>query len=849
VAAKQKIVFLFFLFSLSGKSVFAQKEANYWIFGTSHVIDFNTNPPTHLNNFPVILNNEGVGTICDKDGNFLYYSMGADLYDRNYQITPNGTGLLGHWSSTHSAMFIPKPGNPDVHYLFTVGVDRYEEPDYKGLNYSIINKCENGGKGDIIEGKKNILLLKKTAEKMAATSHANGTDVWVATIELGTSNIHAYLVTDEGVNPTPVISDAGCFFDSSLDIVSTGQIAFSVDGTKFVMALKNINYTWHGAVCEGHVRIYDFDSATGKFHKTNKNVCMNTVYGVALSPDNRYLYGTCYNDNIFAQWDLNYEPAEDIIIANKLIFSKPRHIEESVYEQQLGMLQYGPDGYLYTGGLHRVKYPDSVANKGGFELHKPLPLPLTTRIGLPNFIQTYFDRMPRIYAHQICHTNEINFTLSKPDSVAAVNWNFGDELGSVKSNLSTSTIVYQFNRPGKYKVTADIQLNSGKIIKREFNAIVKNYEVNIGRDTVICKDNKFLLDATQDEEACYQWMNGETTPKITTKTSGWHWVDVRKAGCTKRDSAFIKFHYDPVTDLPEEITACAGDEVIVTAKSNEGEYTWSNGVKSNELVTEDGGEFWLTVKNELCSVIDTVTINRLPYAEKVFTGPDTLLCKNQTIRFANFEDNVAYSWNDGESTNLNWPIQQIGKYWLTTRFGDCERTDTLNVYSGIIPLELDVKRMLCSGESITLEESYPTSDYTWSTGSFENFIAVNQSGEYSVEINNECFSTTKNYTVIEENCDCEIFIPNVITINGDNKNERFVPITHQRVQDYQITIINRWGQVMHRTSGNNSIIWDGTHNGKLLDAGVYFYELKYVCAYQDETKKIIEKSGYIHLIR
>ncbi|MFN7610802.1 MAG: hypothetical protein ACK5QX_07685, partial [bacterium] len=98
-------------------------------------------------------------------------------------------------------------------------------------------------------------------------------------------------------------------------------------------------------------------------------------------------------------------------------------------------------------------------------------------------------------------------------------------------------------------------------------------------------------------------MNGETTPKITTKTSGWHWVDVRKAGCTKRDSAFIKFHYDPVTDLPEEITACAGDEVIVTAKSNEGDYTWSNGVRSNELVTEEGGKFWLTVKNELCSVI------------------------------------------------------------------------------------------------------------------------------------------------------------------------------------------------------------------------------------------------------
>ncbi|MCZ8327784.1 MAG: gliding motility-associated C-terminal domain-containing protein [Cyclobacteriaceae bacterium] len=775
--------------------------------------------------------------------------MGADLYDKNYQITPNGSGLLGHWSSTQSAMFIPKPGNPDVHYLFTVGVDKYEEPEYTGLNYSIINKCENNGKGDIIEGKKNILLLKNTAEKMAATSHANGTDVWVVTIEIGTSNLNAYLVTDEGVNPTPVVSDAGYYFDLDYEIVSTGQLSFSLDGTKFVMALKNCEYVWNGATNLGHVRIYDFDNATGKFTKTEKNISMISVYGVALSPDNRYLYATCYYDNIFAQWDLNYEPVEDIILANKLIFSKPRHSEESDYRQALGVLQYAPDGNLYTAGLHYIKHPDSIASKAGFVLQKPFPLPIMTRLGLPNFNQSYFDRMPRIYAHQVCHTNEINFTLSKPDSVASVDWNFDDDSGEVKQNVSSSNIIYRYSKPGKYKVTADIHLNSGKVIRRNFNAIVKNYNVDIGPDTVICNANKFILDATQNEEACYQWMNGETTPKITTATSGWHWVEVRKAGCTKRDSAFVKFHYEPITNLPEEVTACAGDEVLLTAKTNEGEYTWSDGTKSNELITKDEGEFWLTVENELCSITDTIRINRMPYADKLFSGPDTLICKNQSITFSKFQYNVNYFWNGNSNTNLSRPISEPGKYWLTSKLGDCERTDTLNVYSGLIPSELDTRKMLCIGESLKLEENYPTSDYLWSTGSQEYYIEVQEPGNYSLEISNECFVTTKNFKVVEEECDCEIFIPNVITLNGDGKNDAFTPITHQRIKEYELKIFNRWGQTVNQLKGTNQIKWDGLQNGNELSTGVYFYELKYICEFQDESKQVITKSGYIHLIR
>ena len=38
-------------------------------------------------------------------------------------------------------------------------------------------------------------------------------------------------------------------------------------------------------------------------------------------------------------------------------------------------------------------------------------------------------------------------------------------------------------------------------------------------------------------------------------------------------------------------------------------------------------------------------------------------------------------------------------------------------------------------------------------------------------------------------------------------------------------MFNRWGALVHETSGLNYVPWDGTSNGKELPVGTYYYIL------------------------
>lgn len=90
---------------------------------------------------------------------------------------PNGTGLLGNYSSSQSAIIIPKPGSSTLYYLFTAA--EYGDSYRKEYNYNIVDMSLDNGLGDIVQ--KNILLYAPGTEKLNAVRHANGIDIWLMT--------------------------------------------------------------------------------------------------------------------------------------------------------------------------------------------------------------------------------------------------------------------------------------------------------------------------------------------------------------------------------------------------------------------------------------------------------------------------------------------------------------------------------------------------------------------------------------------------------------------------------------------------------------------------------------------
>ncbi|MFN3403036.1 MAG: gliding motility-associated C-terminal domain-containing protein [Cytophagaceae bacterium] len=88
--------------------------------------------------------------------------------------------------------------------------------------------------------------------------------------------------------------------------------------------------------------------------------------------------------------------------------------------------------------------------------------------------------------------------------------------------------------------------------------------------------------------------------------------------------------------------------------------------------------------------------------------------------------------------------------------------------------------------------------------------AVNAFGTEGEFSNRECIDICVNYA-----------LPNLITPNGDGKNDIFIPLpTPRNVRMVEFKVFNRWGQLVHRQ--NNDIFLNWPAEG--LPDGVYYYQ-------------------------
>jgi gliding motility-associated-like protein len=89
-----------------------------------------------------------------------------------------------------------------------------------------------------------------------------------------------------------------------------------------------------------------------------------------------------------------------------------------------------------------------------------------------------------------------------------------------------------------------------------------------------------------------------------------------------------------------------------------------------------------------------------------------------------------------------------------------------------------------------------------------------------------------------------LWAPSAFTPNGDGKNDQFRLQFKGYLLEYELSIFNRWGQVVFY-SKNSRQPWDGTYRGQRLKADSYIW----ICNYQffGEEKKL--ERGTVTLIR
>ncbi|MFN8308663.1 MAG: gliding motility-associated C-terminal domain-containing protein [Chitinophagales bacterium] len=114
----------------------------------------------------------------------------------------------------------------------------------------------------------------------------------------------------------------------------------------------------------------------------------------------------------------------------------------------------------------------------------------------------------------------------------------------------------------------------------------------------------------------------------------------------------------------------------------------------------------------------------------------------------------------------------------------------------------------------------------------------------TVEDSKGCFDFDSLYILVREKPLTNLFIPDVITPNGDGINDFWHIRDLERYPNNSVRVINRWGdEVMNESPYGQS--WRGTWNGKDLPGATYYFVIKIK---NDEGKEAVF-NGPITVIR
>lgn len=743
----KKTYLFFFLIAINTNLLFAQGEGNIWYFGEFAGLDFNSGVPVELNNGS-LSTNEGCASISTSSGALRFYTDGITVWNNLHNPMPNGTGLFGDPSATQSGIIVPKPGNSDVYYVFTVAAIG----GFDGLRYSEVDMSLAGGLGDVTANK-NVLLSTPVTEKITAVKKANGIDFWVIAHDFATNEFMVYSVTSTGVNTTPVLSNAGTIDN----LYGVGYLKASPIGNKLVQALYQI----------GEVDVLNFNTSTGvvtlDFSFTAPFVDLG-VYGVEFSPDGSRLYvaEVGSNFNIY-QYNMALGNPAAIIASETVIGTTNAFVG-------VGAIQIAPDGKIYLAKIQEyslacINNPNTLgAGCDYVDNAVNLSFGIST-IGLPNFIQSYFNP-PSIIFMNTCLGDTTTFSLTNLNAIDSVLWNFNDSVTGVLNFSTQFSSSHIFSSTGTYNVSVISYAGSVIDTADVLITILDVPLITIGNDTSFCNIVPMTLDPGAGYIS-YLWQNSSTNQTFSVSSFGTYYVTVENSCGTATDTINITAAPIPVVAL-NSASICLGQPAILTA-TGANTYLWNDGSTMNPLIVfpDSTTEFSVIGTNSSgCTGTDTATVNVNPIPVEPILEANKELCYGDTLILTTTTIAESYLWNGP------------------------------NGYSSIF-------------QNPGIIEVTPTT-----------------LGNYILIVGNSfgCTSQDTIAVLIECKDTTEFLIPNVFTPNGDNENQLF-KIVGVGLKDFQIDIFNRWGIKVY----SFNIIeegWDGkTKNGTEAPAGTYYYIL------------------------
>lgn len=515
----------------------AQAQHNFWPFGVNSGLDFSSGVPVPIST--PLSTDEGCTSICDPAGQLLFYSDGETVWDRTNNVMPNGAGLFGSFTSSQSALIVPFPDDPQRYYLFTAPPQAGIWLGQPHAAYSVIDMAQNGGMGAVVMA--NVLLEGPVTERLTATRHANGRDVWVLYHRWESDAYLAYLVTCLGVEG-PVISHIGQAMHGNADgsgASPIGCMRVNPQGDRLGNAWgRSVPITNSEWLSTAFFDVLDFDNNTGQLSNIRSDSIGGTVelfsqgYGVEFSPNGDLAYMSenglmnGMGHSTIRQFDLtSADPMNnEVILASE--------------NEGFGSLQLAPDGKLYAARMNGATYlstitdPDVPGPGCGFVNNAVSTGTYPSTWGLPNQWDTY-PTPPPINPIALRDTMgctgdgaiTLDATWTHPFHTAGYLWNTGETSASITVDSS-----------GRYTVAVQFPCST---VVDTVDVRFGGTPFTLGADSSICEDGAATLDPGPVSGSLF-WSTGDTSRSITVQAAGTYtlWI-TDSLGCTNSDAISV----------------------------------------------------------------------------------------------------------------------------------------------------------------------------------------------------------------------------------------------------------------------------------------------------------------------
>ena len=413
---------------------------------------------------------------------------------------------------------------------------------------------------------------------------------------------------------------------------------------------------------------------------------------------------------------------------------------------------------------------------------------------------------------------------------------------------------------GSYSVLIDVGACAVTLMHEL--AVVIPMTLDLGPDTAVCPGDPITFTVPEGFSSAL-WQDGSTGGHFTAGTTVTVVLQAQDPqGCTVTDEVHVEvFQFDPPLE-PISLTACAGDQVIITVNgSGELSYFETGGtpvvMSGNEIdlgIVMDDVHLWVTQFDAECAG-DTVPISvlvlELPSA--VSAAATDPICIGSPFSITLSGNNVT----DAQWTTPNGPTSgaelyhaeamssHAGVYNFIPLNGGCAGMAgevAIGVLEPIIP-DLGPDTTFCIGSEYKIEVDPDYSAIEWTTGGIYYWIVVNEPGTYGVSaLDPQGCPVYAEITLT--GIPCDLMIPNVFTPNGDGVNDHWL-LGPGPFAKAEMKLFDRWGDMVWEGDVTR-VGFDGRHyrTREPLISGTYYFGLTLTNGHGE----VQEKKGYIQVI-